>query len=77
MDKAGATAHLASIGARANRAFAPQHVEVARSADAGYSWGSYMASAEKGHYAHYWRKDAKGDWRLVVEIIRPDPPPAK
>lgn len=77
MDKAGVTAHLTSIGPRANRAFTPHHVEVARSADVGYSWGNYTASAEKGHYAHYWRKNAKGDWRLVVEIIRPDPPPAK
>jgi ketosteroid isomerase-like protein len=76
-DKAAAAAHLTTIGARANRTFTSQHAEAARSADVGYSWGSYTASAEKGHYAHYWRKDAKGQWRLVVEIVRPDPPPAK
>jgi ketosteroid isomerase-like protein len=68
------------FGARADRTFAVQHAEVAKSADVGYSWGSYTtprATPERGHYAHYWRKNAKGEWRLVVEIIRPDPPPAK
>jgi ketosteroid isomerase-like protein len=73
LDAAAVAAHLASIGARANRTFAPQHVEVSRSADVGYSWGSYSAAAaEKGYYAHYWRKDANGRWRLVVEVVRPD-----
>jgi ketosteroid isomerase-like protein len=73
LDEAAVRAHLTSIDARANRSFVQQHAEVARSADVGYSWGSYTAPAEKGHYAHYWRKDAKGRWRLVVEIVRPDP----
>jgi ketosteroid isomerase-like protein len=80
MDTAAMTAHIKSIGTRADRTFTPQHAEVARSADVGYTWGTYLASRatpEKGHYAHYWRKNAKGEWRLVVEIIRPDPPPAK
>lgn len=78
MDKAAVAAHLEKIGARAGRTFTVQHAEVAKSADVGYTWGSYLtprATPEKGHYAHYWRKNAKGDWRLVVEIIRPDPPP--
>jgi ketosteroid isomerase-like protein len=77
MDQATVAAHLAKIGARAERHFTPQHAEVAKSADVGYTWGTYLtprAVPEKGHYAHYWRKDAKGRWRLVVEIIRPDPP---
>lgn len=76
MDKAGVTAHLEQIGARADRTFTVQHAEVAKSADVGYTWGSYVtprAAPETGHYAHYWRKDSKGRWRLVVEIIRPDP----
>lgn len=80
MDKAAVAAHLAKIGARADRTFTVHHAEVAKSADVGYTWGSYLtprATPEKGHYAHYWRKNAKGDWRLVVEIIRPDPPPAE
>jgi ketosteroid isomerase-like protein len=80
LDKAAVAAHLQKIGARADRNFTVQHAEVAKSADVGYTWGSYLtprAVPEKGHYAHYWRKNAKGDWRLVVEIIRPDPPPAK
>jgi ketosteroid isomerase-like protein len=68
------------FGTHADRTFAVQHAEVAKSADVGYSWGSYTtprATPERGHYAHYWRKNAKGEWRLVVEVIRPDPPPAK
>jgi ketosteroid isomerase-like protein len=80
LDKAAVAAHVAKIGARADRNFTPQHAEVAKSADVGYTWGTYLtprATPERGHYAHYWRKNSKGDWRLVVEIIRPDPPPAK
>jgi ketosteroid isomerase-like protein len=74
LDAAAVTAHLKAIGARADRTFTVQHAEVAKSADVGYSWGTYLtprAVPEKGHYAHYWRKDAKGQWRLVVEIVRP------
>jgi ketosteroid isomerase-like protein len=77
MDQTAVAAHLKTIGARADRTFTVQHAEVAKSADVGYSWGSYVTprgAPEKGHYAHYWRKNAKGEWRLVVEIIRPDPP---
>jgi ketosteroid isomerase-like protein len=77
LDTAAFAAHVEKIGARAERTFTVQHAEVAKSADVGYTWGSYLApraAPEKGHYAHYWRKDAKGRWRLVVEIIRPDPP---
>jgi ketosteroid isomerase-like protein len=77
MDKAAVAAHLKQIGARADRTFAVLHAEVAKSADVGYTWGSYTtprAMPERGHYAHYWRKDGQGRWRLVVEIIRPDPP---
>jgi ketosteroid isomerase-like protein len=80
LDTTAVTAHLKIIDARADRRFTAQHAEVAKSADVGYSWGTYLtprAAPERGHYAHYWRKNAKGDWRLVVEIIRPDPPPAK
>jgi ketosteroid isomerase-like protein len=80
LDTTAVAAHLKTIGARANRTFTVQHAEVAKSADVGYSWGSYLtprAAPETGHYAHYWRKNAKGEWRLVVEIIRPDPPPEK
>lgn len=87
--KRGATAAYGDVlatdsrvfGAHADRTFTVQHADVAKSADVGYTWGSYLtprAAPERGHYAHYWRKDAKGKWRLVVEIIRPDPtPPTK
>jgi ketosteroid isomerase-like protein len=74
IDKATADAHLQKIGPRAQRRFEPRLVDVAKSADIGYSWGAYTAGAEKGYYGHYWRRDAQGRWRLVVEVIRPLPP---
>ena len=92
VDKDAAAAHLRAIGARAIRRFDPRHVEVARSADFAYSWGAYTTAAagtdiktasdikpaatEQGYYAHVWRRDASGTWRLVIEVIRATPPAA-
>jgi ketosteroid isomerase-like protein len=89
VDKDKAASHLRTIGARAVRRFDPRHVEVARSADFAYSWGAYTASfaadiktgagakpsPEAGYYAHCWRRDASGKWRLVIEVIRGTPAP--
>jgi ketosteroid isomerase-like protein len=75
VDKDSAAAHLRTLGPRAVRRFDPRHVEVARSADFAYAWGAYTASpAEKGYYAHVWRRDASGTWRLVIEVIRETKP---
>ena len=77
VDKDIAAAHLRTIGQRAVRRFDPRHVEVAKSADFAYAWGAYAAdvnAAENGYFAHVWRRDARGTWRLVIEVIRATKP---
>lgn len=53
---------------------------VARSADLGYTYGRYWApgmaqdgTEETGYYAHVWRKDATGAWKLVFHVTAPAP----
>ncbi len=62
LDKAAVRARIRpEVGARANRTFTVQHAEVAKSADVGYIVGeSHRTGGERAHYAHYWRKNAKG-----------------
>jgi ketosteroid isomerase-like protein len=56
------------------------HAETARSADLGYTWGSYEASAAAGadprggHYARVWARQADGAWRIVLDLDAPRPP---
>lgn len=50
--------------------------DVAASGDLGYAWGSYEKSGEApdaGYYARVWKKDAKGDWRIVMDTVSPVP----
>ena len=70
---AAAIAHLKTIGARADRTFTVQHAEVAKSADVGYSWGIPHASRGPGEgpLRALLAEGCKGQWRLVVEIVRP------
>lgn len=75
-------ANLNEEGTRGVLSWEPTHVEVSGSADSGYTWGSYSRTpsaattpAENGYYAHVWRRDSQGDWRLAIEVMRPLPPP--
>jgi uncharacterized protein (TIGR02246 family) len=61
-------------------------VEVARSGDLAYSWGTGKVSvkdkkgkvAETTHkYASVWKKQADGGWKIAVDTMIPDPPEAK
>jgi ketosteroid isomerase-like protein len=55
----------------------PIKVEVAGSGDLGYAYGSYELSGakpEKGYYARVWARDAKGQWRIVMDVTTPIPP---
>ena len=45
------------------------HAEAAKSADLGYTWGSY----ENGHYARVWVRDATAAWRLALDLDAPKP----
>jgi ketosteroid isomerase-like protein len=46
--------------------------DIARSGDLGYVLGSYQlksnAQSEKGYYVRLWRKDQKGQWRLIADL---------
>jgi ketosteroid isomerase-like protein len=48
--------------------------DVAASGDLGYAWGSYEKAGESpdaGYYARVWKRDAKGDWRIVMDTVSP------
>lgn len=64
----------------------PVKVEVARSGDLAYSWGTGKVSvkAKKGKvaettvkYASVWKKQGDGGWKIAVDTIIPDPPETK
>ena len=51
-------------------------VEVAKSGDLGYTWGSYERigdSADAGYFARVWKKDGRGDWQIVMDTVSPVP----
>lgn len=48
--------------------------EVAKSSDLGYTYGSYKLqeggqTKETGYYAHIWKRDERGNWRIVVTNV--------
>jgi ketosteroid isomerase-like protein len=54
----------------------PLFADVARSGDLGYSWGSYERvgdAPEAGYFARVWKKDGRGDWRIVMDTVSPVP----
>ena len=64
----------------------PVKVEVARSGDLAYSWGTGKVSVKdkKGKvaettikYASVWKKQADGGWKIAVDTMIPDPPETK
>lgn len=60
----------------------PRQADVATSADLGYTMGSYEvkgadSQAEKGYYVRVWKRDDKGDWKIVLDATHPIPPDTK
>jgi len=56
---------------------APLAADVARSGDLGYAYGSYETLGEQpaaGYYARVWKRDAQGNWRIVMDTVSPLPP---
>jgi ketosteroid isomerase-like protein len=55
------------------------YAEAAKSADLGYTWGSYETAAgsggqaRSGHYARVWVRQADGVWRVVLDLDAPKP----
>ncbi len=54
--------------------------KIAASGDLGYSYGTYSITpagapaVEEGSYTHLWKRDAAGDWKLVLDVAVPFPP---
>jgi ketosteroid isomerase-like protein len=50
---------------------------VAASGELGYTYGRYgiqvSGGSETGYFTHVWKRDAKGDWKLVAEVMSPIP----
>jgi len=54
----------------------PLFADVSKSGDLGYAYGNYERAGElpeAGYYARVWKKDAKGDWRIVMDTVSPVP----
>jgi len=48
------------------------------SGEMGYDYGRYelkdiTGAAEKGYYTRVWKRNARGDWKLVAEVLSPLP----
>ncbi len=60
-------------------AWKPIAGDVSLADDLGYTYGSYeciiedSSVSEKGYYLHVWKRDAKGEWKLVADITNPQP----
>ena len=60
----------------------PAFADVSRSADLGYTYGSYelrnndAVLTEKGNYLRIWKKQ-NGPWRVVLDVTNPLPPEQK
>jgi len=54
---------------------------VARSGDLATTWGRWISkrpdgSARTGRYVTTWRRNEKGEWKVLIDIGNSDPPPA-
>jgi tetratricopeptide (TPR) repeat protein len=55
----------------------PIKADVSRSGDLGYAYGIYELGGtqpQKGYFARVWNRDAKGQWRIVMDTVSPLPP---
>jgi ketosteroid isomerase-like protein len=44
--------------------------DAARSADLGYTWGSYATSTTKGYYARVWVRGRDGSWKVALDVVQ-------
>ena len=64
-------------------AWTPFDAIVSQSADFGYTYGSAELRSQEsdnhrigyGYYVRIWRKNDDGEWRIVLDVISPAPPP--
>lgn len=63
----------------------PSKVEASHSGDLGYTYGTYelkpltkegqTGQPQRGNYVHIWKKKPDGKWRVVLDLLKPFPPP--
>lgn len=76
-----ALARLASL--KEKMTFRVEKVFVAPSCDLAYTYGKYDAShgdtktTSSSYYVHIWKKNSASEWKLVLDILNPPPPPSK
>ncbi|MGH8244254.1 MAG: YybH family protein, partial [Steroidobacteraceae bacterium] len=66
----------ASTPAPMGAVWAPVYGDVSAAGDLGYAYGNFTASGgapAAGYYARVWKKDARGDWRIVMDTVSPLP----
>ncbi len=54
----------------------PLFADVSKSGDLGYTYGNFEKTgdtSEAGYYARVWKKDARRDWRIVMDTVSPLP----
>lgn len=47
--------------------------KIAASHDMAYTYGKYVSGSVTGYYVRVWRFDARGDWKLAVDVQNPLP----
>ena len=69
-----------------NLKWEPKKVEVSKSGDMAYSFGTYEMALndpkgnpimDRGKYVEVWKKQADGSWKCAVDTFNSDLPPAK
>jgi len=54
----------------------PLFSDVAQSGDLGYAYGSFEGlgdASQAGYFVRVWKRDARGDWRIVMDTVSPLP----
>jgi ketosteroid isomerase-like protein len=58
----------------------PTTANISRSGDLGYTYGTYefkptsaSEKSEHGNYVRVWKRDARGHWKVVIDILNPLP----
>lgn len=69
-DKSSLDAYLEKLGKKFE--YKTMGGKIAASKDLAFTYGSVNdQSTVTGYYVHMWRKDAKGRWRLVADVMNP------
>ena len=80
----GGDAVLSHLYLRASRlSWQPAAGDISLFGDMAYTYGAYeltlrgegaaAGEVERGHYAHVWRRDERGDWLLVADVMHAAP----